>query len=455
MKKRHYFFAALALTLVCLISACASTGPSISRYEIKQKEEEFHLKFYEASKIWLPRVYRVGYRLVTSHVPEHGDEQPKFQFVGVGVEELKGYSRKAYGVDKSIKGVLVLGLYPGSRADGNVDLQPGDVILSVDSKKVKNLGAYFKQIRNTEKDSITFKIWRHGGTLERAIPVEKVYYNAQFFLAPTPDFDAHAAFSKIHVGIGAIRYSRNDDELGVIIGHELAHTTLKHSMKKLGASVSTAIAYGAVAGLIDAFTFPGVGSALMQPAQQATEAAISRRYEREADYYGMQHAFHAGFDVESGSKVFSRLASDAPGFEVLAYTFSTHPKSPERFLRLEKMVEEFRTKYPERFPLEKSPDWEIVISPNAGESLEDALNRLLEQSKQAQKLPADISQGPAVSIPGVRSGLGTLPGTVNDPGKALQELAFGPTPTTSGINTANPANPGKSQASGYPVPKRS
>ena len=92
----------------------------------------------------------------------------------------------------------------------------------------------------------------------------------------------------------------------------------------------------------------------------------------------MKHAFHADYNVENGAKVFNRLATDAPTFNLLAFTFSSHPKSSDRFLRLEKIVEEFKAAYPSRFPLPPNADWEVVIPNMAGESLEQALSRLIE-----------------------------------------------------------------------------
>ncbi len=370
------------ILLVCFLASCASTGPRVSSAERKKMEAEFNAKFIEASAKWLPRVYRVGYRLINAHVPGHGAEKPNFGFVGVGVEELKDYARKTYGIDKSVKGVLVRGIYPGSKAETEgVEVRPGDVIQKLNGKKTNSLGSFFKAVRQAKGPSIKAELLRQSEKLERDLPVEKVYYNAQFFLSPTPDLDANAAFSKINVGVGAIRFCRNDDELAVIMGHELAHTTLKHSLKKMGAGIGSSIGYGAAAAVIDAFTFGGVGTLIVSPIQHATDAALSRRYEREADYFGMRHAFHSGYDVENGARVFSRLATEAPSYNILAYTFSSHPKTSERFLRLEKIIEELKTQYPAQAAKVKSMDWEIIVPVQTGETLREAVEKLLIEKK--------------------------------------------------------------------------
>jgi hypothetical protein len=276
-----------------------------------------------------------------------------------------------------------------------LDLSPGDVIQKINGKKTRNLGAFFKRVRKAEGPSVKVLVWRKGSQREVEVPLEKVYYNAQFFLSPTPDLDANSAFSKINVGIGAIRYCRNDDELATIMGHELAHTTLKHSLKKMGVGVGSSLAYGVAAAAIDAVTFGGVGNLVTSPIQHATEAAVSRRYEREADYFGLRHAFHSGYDVQNGSRVFSRLATDAPGYNLLAYTFASHPKTSERFLRLEKIVEELKRQYPDEAGQAKSPDWEFVIPVSEGETLLQAVEKLMNSSKEPAPGPQK-SQSPAV-----------------------------------------------------------
>ncbi len=385
MKSEKYLNPIFFLILLSIfLSACASTGPSLSKEEKKTNEKQFNAKFLKASENWLPKVYRIGYKLVSAHVPGHGEDKPDYRFIGVGAQELKDYARETYGIEKSVKGVLLLGTYPGSAAE-HLDIKAGDVLQSLDGKKVKSVGSFFKVMRKSDGKVLKAVIWRHGSTVKMDFPVEKVYYNAQFFLAPTPNLDANALFSKINVGIGAIRYCRNDDELAVIMGHELAHTTLHHSLKKMGTGIGTSVGYGVAAAAINAVTIGGGGNLVVQPMQQATDAAVSRRYEKEADYFGMKHAFHAGYNVENGSKVFSRMATDAPGFGILSYTFASHPKSAERFLRLEKINEEFKTKYPEKFPQQPSPVWEMLVPVHGGETLTEALERLTMQAKKVQQ----------------------------------------------------------------------
>ena len=163
MTRKPFGFALTAVLLIIasLTTSCASIGPTVSREERKRREEEFNLKFLQASEKWVPRVYRIGYHLITSPVPDHSSKEPKFWFAGIGIYDLKDYARKAYGIEKSVGGVLVLGTYPGSKAEG-VDLKLGDVIEKVNGKKTKNPGAFFKAIRKSEKPVVKMDVLRQG-----------------------------------------------------------------------------------------------------------------------------------------------------------------------------------------------------------------------------------------------------------------------------------------------------
>ena len=131
---------ALALNLI----SCASTGPKISKEDQKRIEEEFETKFLRASVGWLDRVYRVAYRLLRSPVPGHTNKEPKYGFVGVGVDDLKEYARKTNNIDKDIRGVLVRGIYPDSEAEG-VDVKAGDVIVDGSSNGIRLQTPHFVQ----------------------------------------------------------------------------------------------------------------------------------------------------------------------------------------------------------------------------------------------------------------------------------------------------------------------
>ena len=58
---------------------------------------------------------------------------------------------------------------------------------------------------------------------------------------------------------------------------------------------------------------------------------FSRDAERQADYFGLQYMYHAGYDPNSYVTFFERIQADEkrrPG--TIPKVFSTHPPTPER-----------------------------------------------------------------------------------------------------------------------------
>ncbi|GEM_PF-1235252 len=425
------------LVISTLTTSCASTGPKITKKERDEAQELFTIKFIQASEKWLPRVYRIGYRLLNSPVPDYihkGKPTQLYRFVGIGVEELTSAGRTVYKIPVSVKGVLVRGLYPGSQAEG-LDIQPGDVIQRLDGTKIDRVRTYFRKIRNAAGRLVKVQIWRDGRQIERYLPIEKVFYNAQFFIAPSSALEVDPTlFSKVFVGVGAIRYCKNDDELAVLMGHELAHTALKHPAKKLGIRTGSRLVFGSAAKAINIFGIPGVGNLVVDPLEKATDAAVSRRYEREADYFGMLHAFHSNFNVTNGSKVFSRIATDNISTGFLASAFAEQPKASERFLRVEKVIAELNDKYPGRIEeADKNSDWEIIIPVENGETYDQVLNRLVEERRpepQSARVVTTVNPIKLPSDPAVAYQHPPAPSAPR-PKEHSPELVVTPTPTPS------------------------
>jgi predicted Zn-dependent protease len=122
-----------------------------------------------------------------------------------------------------------------------------------------------------------------------------------------------------------VHFAEDDDELAIIMGHELAHLTSKHLPK----NISVAALCGTLGGLTGPFA-PWTTQALYAP--------YSRKNEREADYIGLIYAHNAGYNIEKGATLWKRFALEIPKSRSKSFLRS-HPASPERILRVKKVVE--------------------------------------------------------------------------------------------------------------------
>jgi Zn-dependent protease with chaperone function len=142
--------------------------------------------------------------------------------------------------------------------------------------------------------------------------------------------NAFADGKRIVVTTGMLNFIKNEAELAVILGHEIAHNALQHSD------------HLRLEGLLDAL----VGAHTGQPVDLSSPAArftFSKEFEVEADYVGLYIAARAGTDLSSAGKFWQRLGSrpersGAPSFAI------THPSSPERLLAFTRTLVEIASK---------------------------------------------------------------------------------------------------------------
>lgn len=129
-----------------------------------------------------------------------------------------------------------------------------------------------------------------------------------------------------------------DDELAVVVGHEMAHALREHSREQ--ASQNT-IKQGAlfVAQLFGANSAAvSLGSTL---ADLGLMLPFSREHETEADEVGLELCYRAGFDVDAGPEIWRKM-EELGGGEV-PEILSTHPSSSSRIANLEKMASDLKT----------------------------------------------------------------------------------------------------------------
>src|SRR5262245_36308331 len=121
--------------------------------------------------------------------------------------------------------------------------------------------------------------------LLEAIPEQK-RPRVQFSLVPgESSINAGAASGQIMVTEGMLRFVRSDDELAMILGHELAHITQGHVAR--GAVNNTLLGIGsAIAGVI----VPGAGQATGLLGQMFLNH-FNQDQEREADQVGLRYAY--------------------------------------------------------------------------------------------------------------------------------------------------------------------
>lgn len=165
------------------------------------------------------------------------------------------------------------------------------------------------------------------------------------------EINAWAAPGRIILSRRYVSFCRTDDELALVIGHELAHQVLGHRVRRAGQRQLTWLVGDTVVAfttytldyLLGLWYLPAGERDLFREIPRATASAFSREDEREADAYGMWYAFQAGYDIEGSLAVMERLAAVVEKDPFYRTSFlDSHPGSLERMARMKKIARCFR-----------------------------------------------------------------------------------------------------------------
>ena len=124
--------------------------------------------------------------------------------------------------------------------------------------------------------------------------------------------NAYANGKSIVVTTAMMDFAASDDELALVVGHELAHNTMKHIRKAIWNAVVSGFA-----------------------------TRTTRPFESEADYVGLYYMARAGYTLDGVEDFWRRLGVQNPKSIVRA---KTHPVTPERLLAIHMAAEEIKTK---------------------------------------------------------------------------------------------------------------
>jgi len=141
---------------------------------------------------------------------------------------------------------------------------------------------------------------------------------------------------------GILNLVQGDDELAVFVRDEIVHLLKQHldqraAIYAVGGLIQLGIAIvGAARGVNTTGLQRGVAIVT-----KIVDIRYTREQEREADYWGLYAAHQAGFNVNAAPFVWERFAVALP--QTLNDSFlNNHPPSPERFVRVQKTIEEIR-----------------------------------------------------------------------------------------------------------------
>jgi len=251
-------------------------------------------------------------------------------------QEMREAASRVLGLTDKLQVIQVAAGSAAARAG----LQARDVILAVDGKAIRagdRAREHFTELlaeAAKARKSVELKLRR--AAVEMTLAVEHERACAYPVLLHSADaINAFADGRQVIITRGMLRFIREDLELAVVIGHELAHNSMGHIRKQAGNQfLGTLLDILAASRGVDTQGLFG----------SAAAAVFSKEFEAEADYVGLYFTARGGYEVDKAPNFWRRMAAANPGGIQQRGFGASHPSTPERFLALEKIVEEIRAK---------------------------------------------------------------------------------------------------------------
>lgn len=187
---------------------------------------------------------------------------------------------------------------------------------------------------------------------------------SQTFIFQVTTDDAVNAFAIpggfCYVNAGLIRVADNEAEVAAVVGHEINHVTKRHGMRSLQRTVGL----GVIAQSLGAAD-PKAATAVQLVSQAGGLVAMrsfGREDEREADQFGVEAMYKAGYDPRAAATFFEKLyageqAAGRSGGNIFSQALSTHPTTPERIQNIRAQVATYDLSRPLKLD---SPDFQAV-----------------------------------------------------------------------------------------------
>jgi len=404
MKCKSLWLCLLPLLAVILVSCATPTAktPEVTTPEIEReahKQRVIVLKSHMETKF---KLWDVSYKL-TNGATSLCTEKTMFSgFQFITKDFFDGDYRDAamdlYDLGELPKIIHVIEESPAYEAG----LKVADEILSIEGKPLptspEKVGEFMKSLSDNAV-SLQMVLMRNG----QQLPIElhrRQCCDYGIVLVPSDEVNAWADGRRVSVTKGMMRFVENDLELATIVSHELAHNirghvdmTKKHQMA--GGFFGLLFDIGA------AVVGVNTGGQFTQLGMQAGQMMYSKDMEREADYVGMYILALSGYDFQESPNVFRKLGSSHPGSIETKYA-SSHPSTPERFVALEKAVEEINGKKAKGLAL--VPEEQKVAVASRESEKEDSQDMARQTDLPASKTPQSKEDQLAHVMKQVRDG---------------------------------------------------
>ena len=211
----------------------------------------------------------------------------------------------------------------------------------------------FDQIKKDEKIStdpaVNARIQRIGKRIAASVGRDIPNAQWEFVVFDSPTVNAFALpGGKVGVYAGLIKLAASDDEIAIVMGHEIAHVTSRHGAERTSQdSLISGVGLAASLGMGYKNVDPAKQALVMQAygigSQVGFALPYSRLHESEADAVGLRFAAGAGYDPRAAVTFWQKMAKQ--GGEKPPEFLSTHPSDATRIANLQALAPQYQALY--------------------------------------------------------------------------------------------------------------
>ena len=339
---RSLFLLWIATCLVMLCGCSTTTrAPRGSSEDVVREIAEQHARALKIVWEREARLKDLAWPLLKNGVDLCGEDvRNEFGIVSASLDSIARVDRKTardqLQIGRQPRIIHVVADSPASRSG----LKTHDLLVSIDGEPVpsgrNSTRRLTKRLSNVSDSGkpVSVVVEREGE--HHAVEVTPVPACAYGISMVQDDrLNAFADGKNIFFTQGMMRFAETDEELQLIIGHEIAHNSEGHIDRKIWNTVLGSVLDLLAAGYYGVNTQGAFGNMGGQ--------MFSQDFEREADYVGMYLLARAGVDTSEAANVWRRMAAEYPQAIRGSFTAS-HPGTAERYVNIEATHEEIEDK---------------------------------------------------------------------------------------------------------------
>lgn len=319
----------IALVLLPLLAAAADSGP--------QATIDSGLAALRQADT---RVATITYRLATANLALCPDKAPQAGLLLHDAAQYRGAWRagaeRLFGLKR---GPGVTAVVPGGPAD-RAGLEVDDILLSINGQPVARqtrgaapsyqpMDRLIAQVdAQLARGALDLAVLRGAGRRDiHIIPTSGCGSAVQ--MRPAASANASADGRLITVDSALVDFAPDDNELAVLIAHEMAHNALRHRARLDAQGLSRGL-------------FGKVGR----------NARLIRQTEREADHVGLWMLARAGYDIHAAPRFWERYGR---AYGLGPFAFATHPDWRKRVRALDTAIRAIEAQRGSGAPLLPTP----------------------------------------------------------------------------------------------------